>query len=597
MTTDMQMSEVVSGIATATEAQFSHHVKLELSKLRASEVAAWKPLLGLPHLEYLDWPARVALSGRSVLATFGSTVVSPETLRELIRRPSWRSDDETELEDFALRVILAANPATPQDIAQAIIDESIPDMLHDREIVSGIRSGTIYDPFVRRYDATEVGRILESGNEWERRRLTESPDCPSEKLLGLLAELNHDRFATLDVATDKLISWSKSDNEDVRAGVARHPNCPPKLKREILDTLIQDAVKNHSSNSGVLAASNPDCTEVDLNDLVASSCSWMVMAAAAVNPRCPSKLRKQLDKRLRTAFADEDWLNPGFINFPSAAFQAMFKTKWLRDLIEMGDPAEYNMHTIATHPNWPWDDNEVIGHRVFLGYFAMRGVQECIWDEDYLGDLFLVPLIEYAIADNLDGTPSWGPCHVLSKMARSPNATPEWLCELSKESNRNQRDEFTPLDNLTIAIAVNHPKFPKEVLVELADGEALCQAPRTSKYWEMEFAQLSEDGRQAIANNDPLWIRADQKSLRRFDEMPEVLKWICIASGKAPRKHIQSAAESVLWECRAAAAKSGKISKAMLNRLAEDPNSAVADCAQATLAMQKAAADRGKVAH
>lgn len=592
----MQMSELASGIAAPTEAQFSDQVKLELSKLRASEVVAWMPLFGLPHLEYLDWPARVALSERSVLATFSSPVISSKTLGELVARPSWRSDDESEVEDLALRVIVAANPATPLDIAEAIIDSSIPDSLNDLAMLRGIRTGAIYEPFVRRYEAAEVKEILESGNVWERRRLTESPDCPSEKLLILLAELDHDRFATLDVATDKLISWSKFDNEDVRAGVARHPNCPPKLKREILDTLIQDAVKNHSSNSGVLAASNPDCTEVDLNDLVASYSSWKVMVAAAVNPRCSSKLRKRLDKQLRIAFADASGLNPGIVNFPSAAFQAMFKTKWLRDQFENGDLAEYNMHTIATHPNWPWDDNEVIGHQVFLAYFAMWGVQECICEEDYLGDRFLVPLIEYAIADNLDGTPSWGPCHVLSKMARSPNATPEWLCELSKESNRHQRDESN-LDNLTIAIAVNHPKFPKEALAEFADGEALCQAPRTSKYWEMEFAQLSEDGRQAIANNDPLWIRADQKSLRRFDEMPEVLKWICIASGKAPRKHIQSAAESVLWECRAAAAKSGKISKAMLNRLAEDPNSAVADCAQATLAMQKAAADRGKVAH
>ncbi len=597
MTTDMQISEVASAIATGTEAQFADQVKLDLSKLRASEVVAWKALFGLPHLEYLDWPARVALSGRSALATFCSPVISAGTLRTLVKRPCWRSDDESEVEDLALRVIVAANPATPLDIAEAIIDSSVPDSLNDRAMVRGIRTGTIYEPFVRRYEAAEVKKILESGDVWKRRRLTESPDCPSEKLLMLLAELNHDRFATLDVATDKLISWSKFDNEDVRAGVARHPNCPPTLKREILDTLIQDAVKNHSSNSGVLAASNPDCTEVDLNDLVASSCSWMVMAAAAVNPRCPSKLRTRLDKKLRTAFADADWLNPGIINFPAAAFQAMFKTNWLRDRIEMGDPAEYNMHTIATHPNWPWGDNEVIGHRVFLDYFAMWGVQECIWEEDYLGDRFLVPLIEYAIADNLDGTPSWGPCHVLSKMARSPNATPEWLCELSKESNRNQRDEFSPLDNLTIAIAVNHPKFPKEALAELADGEALCQKPRTSKYWEKGFAQLSEDGRQAIANNDPFWIRADQKSFRRFDEMPEVLKWICIASGKAPLRHIRSAAESVQWECRAAAAKSGKISKAMLNKLAADPNSAVSECAQATLAMQKSAADRGKVAH
>jgi hypothetical protein len=226
----------------------------------------------------------------------------------------------------------------------------------------------------------------------------------------------------------------------------------------------------------------------------------------------------------------------------------------------------------------------------------MWGVQECIWNDDYLEDWFLVPLIAYAIADNLEGTGSWGPCNVLAKMARSPNATPEWLIELAKESNRN-RSEVQVRDNLTIAIAVNHPKFPKEALAELADGEALCQAPRTSKYWEKEFAQLSEDGRQAIANNDPFWIRADQKSFRRFDEMPEVLKWICIASGKAPLRHIRSAAESVQWECRAAAAKSGKISKAMLNKLAADPNSAVSECAQATLAMQKSAADRGKVAH
>jgi hypothetical protein len=274
----------------------------------------------------------------------------------------------------------------------------------------------------------------------------------------------------------------------------------------------------------------------------------------------------------------------------------MFKTNWLDDLIKAGNPAEYNMHTIATHPNWPWHDQEVIGHRVFLAYFARRGVNECIWQDDYLGDWFLPPLVAYAIAENLNGTPSWLPCHVLAKMARSPNATPEWLVELAKESNRN-KFEVQVRDNLTIAIAVNHPNFPKEALAELADGEALCQAPRSSKYWEREFAQLSDDGRQAIANNDPLWIRVDQKSLRRFDEMPEVLKWICIASGKAPLKHIQSAAESVLWERRAAAAKSGRISKATLNKLAKDPNSAVAECAQTTLVKQKETADRGKVAH
>lgn len=583
MTTDMQMSEVASGTVTETEVQFSDHVKIELSKLRASEVASWKSLLGLPHLEYLDWPARVALSGKSVLATFSSTVVSQKSLRELIRRPGWRSDNDIEYEDFALRVILAANPLTPQDIAQAIIDEYIPDELHDREILSGIRSGTIYDPFVRRYEPEEVQRVLESGNEWKRRRLTESPDCPSEKLPLMLAELDHDRFATTNVATDNLMAWSNSENEDVRAGVARHPNCPPEIRRAILDTLIQDFVSKRSRNSGVLAAANPDCLEADLEAIASGQCTWRDLATIAVNPRCTSKLRKRLDKRLRSAFTYVDWLNPGIVNFPSAAFQAMFKTKWLQEMDEMGDPAQYNMNTIATHPNWPWHDDQVIGNRLFLAYFATWGVQECIWDADYLGDWFLIPLIKYAISENLEGTGSWSPCHVIAKMARSPNATAEWLCELAKESNRNQDGYFSPLDNLAIAVAVNHPKFPKDVLAELADGEALCQAPRTSKYWEKEFALLSEDGRQAIANNDPLWIRVDQKSLRRFDEMPEVLKWICIASGKAPLKHIRSAAESVLWECRAAAATSGKISKAMLNRLAKDPNMVVADCAQAEL--------------
>jgi hypothetical protein len=225
----------------------------------------------------------------------------------------------------------------------------------------------------------------------------------------------------------------------------------------------------------------------------------------------------------------------------------------------------------------------VIGNRIFLNYFALWGVRECIWDDDYLGDRFLVPLIRYAIEDNLEGTGSWGPCNVLAKMARSPNATPEWLVELAKESNRN-KFEVQVRDNLTIAIAVNHPKFPKEALADLADGEALCQAPRTSKYWEREYAQLSEDGRQAIANNDPLWIRVDQKSLRRFDEMPEVLKWICIATGNAPLKHIRNAAESVLWERRAAAAKSGNLSKVALNKLANDPNLVVAECAKSALA-------------
>ncbi len=68
--------------------------------------------------------------------------------------------------------------------------------------------------------------------------------------------------------------------------------------------------------------------------------------------------------------------------------------------------------------------------------------------------------------------------------------------------------------------------------------------------------------------------------------MPEVLKWISIASGKSPLKYIRSATESARWERRAVAAKSGRISKAMLKKLANDPNVVVADCAKSTLAKQ-----------
>jgi hypothetical protein len=407
-----------------------------------------------------------------------------------------------------------------------------------------------------------------------------------------LAELNHAQFEKLDVPMDLLISWEKSKKVSVRAGVARHPKCPLDTRRKILDKLIQDA--NESPDAGIFAASNPLCTKHDLEALATPSHGWMVLAVVAVNPQCSARLRKRLDLQLQEDLADENWLTPYNVNFPSAAFQAMFKSKWLKELELIGDPSNYNMHTIARHPNWPWDDNDVLGNQTFLGYFALWGMRECVVDDDYLGDRFLVPLIKYAIEENLEGTGSWGPCNVLAKMARSPHATPEWLVELARESNRNANGAGL-LDNLTIAIAVNHPRFPKEALAELADGEALCQAPRNSKYWEKEFAQLSEDGRQAIADNDPFWIRADQKSLRHFDEMSEVLKWICIASGKAALKHIQSAAESDSWECRAAAAKSGKVSKAMLNKLAKDPNLAVAECAQATLAKQKDAVARGKV--
>lgn len=454
-------------------------------------------------------------------------------------------------------------------------------------MVENIRSGSIYQPIIRRYSADEVQLIIDTGNVWKRRRLTESCDCPSEILPLLLVELNHERFATLDVSIDQLHIWSNSDNENIRAGVARHPNCPPEIRRGILDALIRNTTENESRNSGGLAASNPTCTEADLEAL-AETPYWEVLASVAVNPGCSSKLRKKLDKRLQSAFADVDDLSSGGVNFPSAAFQAMFKTKWLRELEEMGDPAEYNMHTIAKHPNWPWNDNEVLSNKVFLAYFAMWGVQECIWQDDYLGDRFLEPLVKYAIADNIEGTGSWGPCNVLAKMARSPHATPAWLRELAKESNRNSCDPQVR-DNLTIAIAVNHPKFPAADRERLADGDALCRALRTSRFWASEIADLTADGHQALANGDPIWINPNAKLIKRVEEMPKVLRWICIAAGRASNIFTNRAATSVDWEERAAAASSCKISTKALRKLATDPNRIVSDCARVELIRRKTA--------
>ena len=559
-----------------------------MGRLTPKETYEWRGLLGLPHFEFLDWPSRLVLAGKPVAATFASPHDDPELLRQLIRRPCWSNMSDS------FEMLVAANPATPDPISARIAKSDFNQV--DGPIARAVHCGSIYQSLVRHYSRKQVRELLATGSKWDRRKLTESPDCPPSNLPALLVELDHDRFMSIDATVPWLEKMAVHSDIEIRAGVARHPNCPQTLRRRILDDLVETATSDELPyRAGVLAASNPYCTTHDLETLGALPC-WEIMAAVAANPACPESLRKSLEENIPLALkkSEDELLDEEgnvfsllwqpLVNFPKTVLAHLVTKGWLNALL---DPVEYSMHEIIHHPSWPWDDDDVIGHEIFHEYLQRWGDKGIFDDDSYLGERFLEPLVKSIINDSRNqDSPWWMAPVILLKMARSPYISSRWLKAIATYRNSYDDNPDVVL-NLAIAVAINHPKFKKGDLDALSDGESICLRPRESDYWKSELSKVGQGEREAIERASPLWIKDSRRRIQNPECLPDACKLLVLACGNVSQEAMIAAASSDEWEERAAVALNPRIGDESLLPLLSDANREVAKCARRASAIRR----------
>jgi hypothetical protein len=566
--------------STVKQKIFIQCVRDLLLMLSPAQAKEWINLVNIGYFEYLHPLVRLAYAGYSVNEVLSSPLLGEEALRSLYQSIKFDIPN-------SIAICFSANPASPPDIA-----EKIDDLFEDSVLkkISSIRTGKIYES-IKIDDKNEdiPPHYSPSYKTWQLRKLASNPDLSEYDRIRMLSLYDHERFSNLHISAETLQSLHTDfkSNYEVLAGIARHPNCPQYLKQIIIDDLFNAATDGNAC-AGILIASNKDI-EIPKLQILAELNDWRIKASVFINPKCPASLRDILDEEIPNDLEVSQSENGHFLydihsihNFPGEIFTQMFQRNWICNLYDFG----YNgFCAIPTHPNWPWNNEKILSHEAFSNYWIYHGIEECIERFDVIEDGFLVPLVKFAILENLDGTGSWCPGKFLLRMAGSKNASPELLVEMGKAGNKHTDPdtEIEVIDCLVLVAARNHPAYPIDDLNNMAEALKIIGDPYNSKYWLDEISKLDKSNQAKLNINNPLWIGISKIQEYALDEFPIVFKLIKLSFGNLSEIDVNNYADSDVVMERAALASNESISSPILEKLASDKSTFVSSIARETL--------------